>query len=511
MKRLSQNECASSENDEQLLVLIQNMTGHWDRYAFADILQAYQEFDYLLKRSFLTLVNKMPSAQAYSMLHEIWVSVTKDIHHFFDEHHLFPGANDSVRLKDLIELSFFQAKELLVKGTEPVSITPVVSVILPVHRAQQYLWEALRSLYEQTYQDFELIIVNGYQNDDPLDCILSIFNDKRTIVVQETAKIRLGASLNIGIKQARGEFIARMDSDDIAHPERFMKQIEFFLMNPDIDFCGTQYRAFGTTNNWNYSPFPLEHKELQCRSLKYCNFLHPTVMWRKAKFMKNSLWYNEDVLAEDTELFARVAFSLKTANLAEALLLYRREGTNLSITNLKEKNQNNQSLAVVQSIQLEQKNLAALYQTLDEEELHLLQGKEKDSFTYGDALKIFRRRLGRDDLSSLLPPDTNEAAVVFQVNVKGRTPVIWGYGWNGQLLEHTLQNQEFDTYRIVDQRMQELGIRLDAPQAMSIDELDGQSDLYYILVSMDRHFPEVTSRLQRYGYTLQKDFVEYFL
>ncbi|WP_179136267.1 glycosyltransferase [Paenibacillus sp. 32352] len=511
MNQLWQFTYTLSDTDRQILDRINGMLGQWDTYPFLDVLQAYREFDYLLKRSFLTLIQDMPTKQAYSILHDIWRESTKDLQAFYAERNLLPNSNDSVKLRDLIELSFFHAQQLLNRPVAPLSVAPVISVILPVHRSQQYLWEALRSIYEQTFQDFELILVNGYQNDDPLEAILSVFEDTRTLIVQETEKARLGASLNLGIRHAKGEFIARMDSDDIAHPERFAKQIEFLQAHPEIDFCGTQCRAFGTVNNWNNKPYPLLHQELQCRSLKFCSFIHPSVMWRKDKFFEKNLWYNEDVLAEDTDLFARVVYSLNTANLQDTLLLYRREGANLSIEVLKKKNNNNQSLAVIQNIMLERNTRAALYQSLNQEELSLIQNKTIDSFTYKDALQIFKYRLGRQDLSDLLPPDTSESETVFLANLNNRIPVIWGYGWNGQVLEYTLQEQGFKDYRIVDQRMQELGIRLDSPHAMELKELESKQDAYYILISMDKHFPEVTDRLERYGYASHKDYIEYFV
>ncbi|WP_028550027.1 glycosyltransferase [Paenibacillus sp. UNC451MF] len=511
MNQLWQYECVLTDADRRILDRINGMIGQWDAYPYLDVLQAYREFDFMLKRSFLALIQQIPTIQAYAILHNIWIESTKNLQAFYAERDLFPSPNGAVRLKDLIELSYFYAQQLLNRPESPAAVTPLISVILPVYQAQQYLWEALRSVYEQTFQDFELILVNGYQNGDPLEAILSVFEDTRTFIVQETEKARLGASLNLGIRQARGSFIARMDSDDIAHPERFFKQIKFLQAHPEIDFCGTQCRAFGTINNWNNKPYPLLHQELQCRSLKFCSFIHPSVMWRKEKFIENNLWYNEEVLAEDTDLFARVVFSLKTANLQETLLLYRREGANLSIEVLKKKNNNNQSLAVIQSIMLERNTRAALYQSLNQVELNLIQNKTIDSFTYRDALRIFKYRLGREDLSDLLPPDTSESETIFLANLNNRIPVIWGYGWNGQVLEYRLQEQGFKDYRIVDQRLQELEISLESPHAMRLEELESNPGSYYVLISMDKHFPEVTHRLESYGYAPQEDYIEFFV
>jgi len=513
LKRLRQYGCVSSKLDMQLLGRIKEMNGLWGNYPFSDVLQVYLDLDFLLKRSFLILIRQMKHTEAYTILHEIWTSETASLYTYYEDRQLFSNAKEAVKLKDLVELCFFYAEELLKRPAHVYTdgIPPLISIILPVYRSQRYLWEALRSIYEQTYPHFELIIVNGYRNDDPLDIILSIFGDNRTIIVQESKKVLLGASLNMGIKQAQGEFIARMDADDIAHTDRLAKQIDFMQEHKDIDLCGTMFRAFGTTNQWNYAPFPLTHLELQCRSLKYCNFLHPTVIWRREKFLYEGLWYNEEVLSEDTDLFARAVFAVKTANLQESLLLYRREGRNLSIENLKKRDPNRQSLAVGQSLQLEQRNLAALHRTLNENEKHLVGYKDVEAFTYGDALQIYRSRLAREDLSNLLPSDTNNSATIFAANTHNRTPVIWGYGWNGQVLEYILQRQGFKEYKIVDQFWQKLYINSDMPNLMNIEDLDGRSDTFYILISMDKHYPEVTERLHRYGYALRQDYIEYFV
>ncbi|WP_169732309.1 glycosyltransferase [Cohnella thermotolerans] len=490
---------------------LQSMFGQWNSFAFPEVLQAYRDFDFLLKRSFLTFCRTMPAEQAYRSLHEIWIGATQDLLGFYAERRLLNMARDFERLRDLIELSFFFESRLLNRSASSASPAPAISVILPVYRAQQFLWEALRSLYEQTFQDFEIILVNECGNDDPLEEILAIFGDTRTRIVQKTARARLGMSLNLGIRHARGEFIARMDADDIALPGRFAAQADFLRAHPDITLCGTQYRSFGTANNWSDKPYPLTHPEIQCRSLKYCCFLHPTVMWRRRELIEHGLWYNEEVLAEDTDLFARTVYTLQTANLPETLLLYRREGHNLSIANLKHKDGKQRSLAVVQSMELERNNLKRLYRTLSEEELDLVARKAEDDFAYGDALRIYRHRLGREDLSDLLPPDTSEAMGALSVNLNGRIPVIWGYGWNGQVLEYLLQEQGYREYRIVDQRLQALNGALDSPHAMKLEQLDGRSDAYYVLISMDKHFPDVTERLESFGYREHKDYLEFFL
>lgn len=510
MNRLSLYECALSKDEQHILAQIDAMRGRWKSFTYFDVLQTYRCYDFLLKQKFLILIKSLSSSEAYSVLHEMWVSATNNMHNYFIENNLFPTSVDSIRLKDLIELSFFYVNQL-VRLPSYTAVKPSISVIIPVYRAQQYIWETLRSVYEQTFQDFEVILVNEYKNDDPLEEIVSVFGDPRTYIVQKQEQSRLGRSLNLGIENARGLFIARMDADDIAHPERFSKQIDFFNRHPEIDFCGTQFRSFGTTNNWGEKFYPITTEEIQCRSLKYCSFLHPTVMWRREKLISNNLWYNENILAEDTDLFARIAYKLKTANLPDSLLLYRREENNLSNQNLKVKDSNHLSLAVNQSIKLEQQNLVNLYQSLSKDELKRIHHKPEQLFSYSDALEIFKHRLGRHELSDLLPPDTSKSHDVFETYLKDRIPVIWGYGWNGQVLEYTIREKGFLNYRIVDQRMQDLGLIQEYSHYITIEKLNNNSNKYYIIISMDKHFDEVTSKLNSYGYSELLDYVEYFV
>lgn len=498
-------------HDEGLSILeqVNKMTGRWDKHSFTEVLRSYSYLDLVLKNSFLKHSTLTHTSESYSSYHDIWHSATGDLYSFYESNNLFADSEDSVKLQDLIQLSFFNTKDLLIKRPARMSSTPEISVILPVFRSRKYLWEALRSLYQQTFQDFEIIIVNEVNNDDPIEDILSIFDDDRTTIIQKPANGNLGLSLNLGIKHAKGRFIARMDADDIAHPERFAKQINFLNTNPNIHFCGTQYRAFGITNNWNHAPFPESHGEIQCRSLKYCSFLHPTVMWHNETLQKHNLWYNEKVLSEDAELFARIVYTMQTANLPDQLLLYRREDSNLSLTNFQKRDDNNRSISVKENLQLELMTLSLLTKTLTYEEREFLQ-QSYDILSYGEALRVFRYRLEREDLSTLLPPDSSKSLSLLRTNLNGRIPVIWGYGWNGHVLEFLLQEEGLD-YRIVDQKLQKLNPKMLPQQAMTVEALVGEASKYYILISMDRHYRAVTEMLQHYGYQSNIDFIEYFL
>ncbi|HTF03031.1 MAG TPA: glycosyltransferase family 2 protein, partial [Bacteroidia bacterium] len=103
---------------------------------------------------------------------------------------------------------------------------PTVSVVLPAYQAEKHLAEAVQSILDQTFTDFELLIINDGSTDRTAEIIQS-FEDKRIVHIRHAENQKLIASLNEGIAQARGKYIARMDADDISHHTRLQKQVEF--------------------------------------------------------------------------------------------------------------------------------------------------------------------------------------------------------------------------------------------------------------------------------------------
>src|SRR4051812_15533497 len=119
----------------------------------------------------------------------------------------------------------------------PASEAPKISVLLPVYNAEPYLKEAIDSVLQQTFADFELIIINDGSKDRSADIIKS-YTDKRILFIDQE-NIGLSATLNKGIALARGEYIARQDNDDISRPERFRKQVTYLDAHPRTMLLGT--------------------------------------------------------------------------------------------------------------------------------------------------------------------------------------------------------------------------------------------------------------------------------
>ncbi|MDD3435733.1 MAG: glycosyltransferase [Candidatus Gastranaerophilales bacterium] len=206
---------------------------------------------------------------------------------------------------------------------------PKISVIMTVYNTkEEYLREAVESILNQTYKDFEFIIINDGSINNAKDVILS-YDDKRIKYFENEKNIGLVKSSNKGLDIAQGEYIARMDSDDISMPERFEKQIKFMEENPEITVLGTYFKILPT--NETVKP-PTKNDEI-VEHLLYVNsaFAHPSVMLKKSLLDKYSARYNENYqYAQDYGLWLSLINKAVFANLDEVLLYYRVHGLSVS-------------------------------------------------------------------------------------------------------------------------------------------------------------------------------------
>lgn len=198
--------------------------------------------------------------------------------------------------------------------------TPKISVVLPVYNSEKYLEKAINSILNQTFNDFELIVVNDGSTDKSVNIIKKfMLLDKRIKLIDRNNK-GIVSSLNEAINLSKGEYIARMDADDICLPSRFKDQIEYMKKN-DLDLCGTWVEPFNEVKKHNISRFPVNHSDIVVSSLFYCCINHPSVMVRSKVFDK--LKY-EDIAAEDYYLwYEMIANNFKMGNLPKVLLKYR--------------------------------------------------------------------------------------------------------------------------------------------------------------------------------------------
>lgn len=198
---------------------------------------------------------------------------------------------------------------------------PRVTVLMPVFNGAKYLREAIDSIIAQTFHDFEFLIINDGSTDDSVS-IINSYTDSRIRLENNESNLGLIATLNYGIDLARGEYVARMDCDDISSPSRLATQVEFMDNNPAVGLCGTWIKVFGD-REW-INRYPTTHEAISCGLLFATMFAHPTVLWRREPFAHFKLYYDPKYQhAEDYELWTRCARSMRTANIPKPLLRYR--------------------------------------------------------------------------------------------------------------------------------------------------------------------------------------------
>ncbi len=212
---------------------------------------------------------------------------------------------------------------------------PKVSVVMPVYNGEEYLPEAMESVLNQTMRDFEFIIVEEFGNSSECHGILERYaaQDRRIKLIQNTSRLGIAESLNVGLQASSGEYIARMDGDDISGLDRFQVQSAFMDLYPDIDICGiipTVINSPGWIVENSTDPEKIKSAMLFSLPIK-----HPTAMFRRESFQKSGIMYDPSLPGtEDYDLFLRASLYLKMTNLREpTLFYYRRTGENASAVN----------------------------------------------------------------------------------------------------------------------------------------------------------------------------------
>lgn len=215
------------------------------------------------------------------------------------------------------------------------STQPLVSVIIPAYNAEDYIDEAVSSILNQTYRNLEIIIINDNSTDRTYEYLSSI-KDNRVRLINNTTNLGCTKSLNIGINNSNGIYIARMDADDISINTRIEKQISYMESNPDIGVCGTWVETFGEKNElWKY---PTDINTLKCKLLFSCELAHPSTIYRKDILEKHNIRYDSNMsYAQDYDLWQKLVKHTDLCNIPEPLLKYRLHTKNISRTNANEK------------------------------------------------------------------------------------------------------------------------------------------------------------------------------
>lgn len=204
---------------------------------------------------------------------------------------------------------------------------PLVSVLMPCFNVEKYVEESLNSILNQTYKNLEIIAINDCSSDETGTILKQMAKkDSRIKVIDNEENLKLIKTLNKGITLCSGEYIARMDADDIALPTRIEKEVIFLEEHKDHDIVSTLFYAFPSENPDKKSLHhnPIHHEELCAYMLFKSGICHPAVMIRKRVFTELGLHFGAEYLhVEDYALWSQAIYLTKLANVDEGLLLYR--------------------------------------------------------------------------------------------------------------------------------------------------------------------------------------------
>lgn len=200
---------------------------------------------------------------------------------------------------------------------------PKISVIMSVYDGEKYLDESIQSILNQTFKDFEFIIINDCSTDNSLYIIKQYATkDKRIVLIENEENIGLTKSLNKGLKIAKGKYIARMDADDVALSERFNKQYNYLEKNKNVFLLGTSAMMIDEDGNRSIKITAItQEKKIYSRLRKKNTIIHSSIMFRN----DFELFYRENFkYAQDYDLYLRVLSEGKIIkNILEVLLYYR--------------------------------------------------------------------------------------------------------------------------------------------------------------------------------------------
>ena len=206
--------------------------------------------------------------------------------------------------------------------------SPLITVILPVYNRENYLREAIQSILDQTYKNFELLIVDDASTDNSLR-VAKDFQDPRIRIISNKVNKGVSFSRNKGIFEAKGDLIAFMDSDDISLSDRLWKQVRILEDKKDVSICGSWLTFMSTGKILRAREY---HEEIKCNMLIFCSMSVGLVMARAEVFDDN--WFDTTMrYGEDYELWSRLIWKERMYNIQESLIMYRDHKNQLSVQN----------------------------------------------------------------------------------------------------------------------------------------------------------------------------------
>lgn len=213
---------------------------------------------------------------------------------------------------------------------------PAISVIMPVYNTAKYLPLAIGSILNQTYSNFEFIIIDDGSSDNSWKIIKECaLKDRRIKARQNLSNLGICRTLNYGLSLAQGKYIARMDGDDWSYPDRLFKQISFMKTHPKVVICGGNIQVCRSDLKLlNHKTYPETDKKIRESLLRMNPFAHPAIMYKKETVLKAG-GYNEKLFyVEDYDLYFRLGNLGKFANIGATLLKFRVRYDSFSYTHI---------------------------------------------------------------------------------------------------------------------------------------------------------------------------------
>lgn len=198
----------------------------------------------------------------------------------------------------------------------------LVSIIISAYNAEKYIESCVNSVLNQTYSNIEIIVVDDCSTDNT-GVILDSYSDKRLIVIHNEANCGLTVNLNKAILISHGEYIARLDSDDICCKDRIAKQLEFMYLHPEVDVLGSNaYLIDENDNIKGVTDETIGDVRIKEKVVLLNPFIHPTVFF-KADVLKKYMYNEAFRSCQDFELWVRMQKNIHFENMKEPLLYYR--------------------------------------------------------------------------------------------------------------------------------------------------------------------------------------------
>jgi len=216
----------------------------------------------------------------------------------------------------------------------------MTSIIVSIYNSEQTLYSMIESVLNQTYQNFELILINDGSVDNSLKIIKNFMKKDERIVLIDKENSGLTKSLNIGLLKAKGEYIARLDADDVWFPTKLEKQIKLLKNDINCILVGTAYNEIDYNGQIIYenqrTPLILEYKDILEYIIRFNPFLHSSVVFKRLVLDTVGLYNEEFKYTQDYEYWIRIMCKYKVVNLEEILVSRRYSENMISVSKEKE-------------------------------------------------------------------------------------------------------------------------------------------------------------------------------